>query len=168
MRGISCPDPLRFNASCCPEKNGQHRRAKGNGPNGTSKKKHNLISEGNVSAPQHRYRTEGVLYIPNGRYNILQRTGRWGYVHRPETTWVREEFAPREAKPQGARASTYTRPFPASSGGGEWAKRALARRKSTGCAQGRLPGTAAMRDSKNTKTSSAFGTMPSTYKNKPS
>ena len=24
MRGVSYSDPLRFNASCCPEKNGQH------------------------------------------------------------------------------------------------------------------------------------------------
>ena len=100
MRGVSYPDPLRFNASCCPEKNGQHPRARGNGPNGTSKKKHNLISEGNVSAPQHRYGTEGVLYIPNDRYNTLHNTGRWGYVHQPETKMGKRGFCTREAKPR--------------------------------------------------------------------
>ena len=145
MRGVSCPDPLRFNASCCPEKNGQHP----------------ILEEGEMALMALKNITwseratflllitgvqlKGVLYNPTA-HNILLHTGRWGYVHRPETKVVRGEFATSEAKPRLPEPQL-TPPIPRIL----W-RRGMGKkqswRNSAGCAQGRLPGTAAMRDLK--------------------
>ena len=47
------------------------------------------------------------FYIYPTAHNKLLHTGRWGYVHRPETKMARGEFTTSEAKPQVVGAQTY-------------------------------------------------------------